>query len=118
MKAGASLEKDVQQIYTYLLNMRDEGVVVGNPVFMTGKSGVQHEVDVYYEFSRTGIRHRVAIECKDWATPVSKGQIQEFESKLRDIGNITYCSVYDFKPHAICMNGLTSAIFYAYTYPL
>ncbi|HEI6959924.1 TPA: restriction endonuclease [Yersinia enterocolitica] len=89
MKAGASLEKDVQQIYTYLLNMRDEGVVVGNSVFMTGKSGVQHEVDVYYEFSRAGIRHRVAIECKDWATPVSKGQIQEFESKLRDIGNIT-----------------------------
>jgi hypothetical protein len=24
---------------------------------------------------------------------------------------LTYCSVYDFKPHAICMNGLTSAIF-------
>jgi len=89
VKPGSSLEKDVQRVYTYLLNMRDEGVVVGNAVFMTGKSGVQHEVDVYYEFSRAGIRHRVAIECKDWATPVSKGQIQEFESKLRDIGNIT-----------------------------
>lgn len=89
MKLGASLEKDVQRVYSFLLNMRDEGVVVGNPVFMTGKSGEQHEIDVYYEFSRAGIRHRVAIECKDWATPVSKGQIQEFESKLRDIGNIT-----------------------------
>lgn len=83
------MEKDVQRVYTYLLNMRDEGVVVGNTVIMTGKSGVQHEVDVYYEFSKAGIRHRVAIECKDWATPISKGQIQEFESKLRDIGNIT-----------------------------
>ncbi|SAI46852.1 Uncharacterised protein [Bordetella ansorpii] len=89
MKPGSSLEKDVQEVYSFLLNMKDEGVVVGNTVFMTGKSGVQHEVDVYYEFSRAGIRHRVAIECKDWATPVSKGQIQEFESKLRDIGNIT-----------------------------
>jgi hypothetical protein len=89
MKPGSSLEKDVQRVYSFLLNMRDEGVVVGNPIFMTGKSGVQHEVDVYYEFPRAGIRHRVAIECKDWATPVSKGQIQEFESKLRDIGNIT-----------------------------
>lgn len=89
MKPGSSLEKDVQRVYSYLLNMRDEGVVVANSVFMTGKSGVQHEVDVYYEFLRAGIRHRVAIECKDWATPVSKGQIQEFESKLRDIGNIT-----------------------------
>lgn len=83
------MEKDVQQVYSYLLNMRDEGVVVGNTVFMTGKSGVQHEVDVYYEFAKAGIRHRVAIECKDWAAPVSKGRIQEFESKLRDIGNIT-----------------------------
>jgi hypothetical protein len=89
MKRGTSLEKGVQQVYTYLLNMRDEGVVVGNSIFMTGKSGVQHEIDVYYEFSKAGIRHRVAIECKDWATQVSKGQIQEFESKLRDIGNIT-----------------------------
>lgn len=89
MKPGSSLEKDVQRVYTFLLNMRDEGVVVGNPVFMTGKSGEQHEIDVYYEFTKAGIRHRVAIECKDWATPVSKGQIQEFESKLRDIGNIT-----------------------------
>lgn len=89
MKLGSSLEKDVQRVYSFLLNMRDDGVVVGNPVFMTGKSGVQHEIDVYYEFTKAGIRHRVAIECKDWATPVSKGQIQEFESKLRDIGNIT-----------------------------
>ena len=89
MKPGASLEKDVQRVYAFLLNMRDEGVSVSNPMFMTGKSGEQHEIDVYYEFTRAGIRHRVAIECKDWATPVSKGQIQEFESKLRDIGNIT-----------------------------
>jgi len=89
MKSGSSLEKDVQRVYSFLLNVRDEGVVVGNSVFMIGKSGVRHEVDVYYEFPRAGIRHRVAIECKDWATPVSKGQIQEFESKLRDIGNIT-----------------------------
>ncbi len=89
MKPGSSLEKDVQQVYSYLLNMKDEGVVVGNSVYMTGKSAVQHEVDVYYEFSRAGIRHRVAIECKDWKTPVSKGQVQEFESKLRDIGSVT-----------------------------
>lgn len=89
MKPGSSLEKDVQRVYSYLLNMRDEGIVVANTVFMTGKSGAQHEIDVYYEFLRAGIRHRVAIECKDWTKPVSKGQIQEFESKLRDIGNIT-----------------------------
>ena len=88
MKPGSSLEKDVQRVYSFLLNMRDEGVVVGNPVFITGRSGEQHEIDVYYEFTKAGISHRVAIECKDWATPVSKGQIQEFESKLRDIGNI------------------------------
>ncbi|WP_175971147.1 restriction endonuclease [Burkholderia sp. BCC0322] len=89
MKPGSSLEKDVQRVYTFLLNMRDEGVVVGNQVYMTGKSGEQHEIDVYYEFLKAGIRHRVAIECKDWATPISKGEIRDFESKLRDIGNIT-----------------------------
>ncbi|MFJ7793742.1 restriction endonuclease [Pseudomonas sp. NPDC096950] len=89
MKPGKSLEKDVQRIYSFLLNMRDEGVTVGNSVFIVGKSGLQHEVDVYYEFARAGVRHRVAIECKDWAGGISKGQVLEFESKLRDIGNIT-----------------------------
>jgi hypothetical protein len=69
--------------------MKDEGVVVGHRVLMAGKSGVSHEIDVYYEFDKAGVRHRVAIECKDWKNPVSKGQIQEFESKIRDIGNIT-----------------------------
>jgi hypothetical protein len=86
MRRGESLERDVQRVYSFLLNMRDEGVVVGRSVFINGKSGVQHEVDVYYEFAKAGLRHRVAIECKDWSSPVSKGQIQEFESKLRDIG--------------------------------
>lgn len=89
MKPGKQLEHHVQQVYTWLLNMKDEGVVVGNSVLMTGKSGLQHEIDVYYEFVRAGVRHRVAIECKDWKTPVSKGQILEFEAKLRDVGNIT-----------------------------
>lgn len=88
MKPGKAFENDVQRIYTFLLNMKDEGVVVGSSVYMTGKSGEQHEVDVYYEFTNAGIRHRVAIECKDWVRPVSKGQVQEFESKLRDIGDI------------------------------
>lgn len=83
-----NLEQDVQGIYSFLLNMKDEGVMVGRRVIMTGKSGAQHEVDVYYEFEKAGLRHRVAIECKDWSSPVSKGQIQEFESKIRDIGSI------------------------------
>ncbi|MGE8449975.1 MAG: restriction endonuclease [Pseudomonadales bacterium] len=89
VKPGSSLEKDVQWVYSYLLNMKDEGVIVGNSVRMVGKSGLAHEIDVYYEFARAGIRHRVAIECKDWKSAVSKGQVQEFESKLRDIGSIT-----------------------------
>jgi hypothetical protein len=88
MKPGKSLELDVRRIYNYLLNMRDEGVVVGHDVSVIGKSGVRHQVDVYYEFKRAGISHRVAIECKDWTNPVSKGQVQEFESKVRDIGNV------------------------------
>lgn len=89
MKPGKVLEQQVQQVYASLLNMKDEGVVVGNSVLMTGKSGLKHEIDVYYEFVRAGIRHRVAIECKDWKTAVSKGHILEFESKLRDVGNLT-----------------------------
>lgn len=88
MGSGKQLEADVQQIFTYLLNMKDEGVTVGRNVVLKGRSGQGHEIDVYYEFERAGIRHRVAIECKDWSSPVSKGEIHEFESKIREIGNI------------------------------
>ncbi len=65
MNDGVALEKLVQRVYTYLLNMKDEGVVVAQNVQLKDKFGRSHQIDVYYDFERAGVLHRVAIECKD-----------------------------------------------------
>lgn len=86
---GNSLESYVQYVYQSLLNLRDEGVVVSKKAKLRGKSGAMHEVDVFYEFLRAGVRHRVAVECKDLSRPVEKGDITEFHGKVQDIGGIS-----------------------------
>ena len=36
-----------------------------------GISGCEHQIDVYWEFIIAGIRHRVAVECKNYSDSVS-----------------------------------------------
>lgn len=82
------LESYVQYIYSTLLNLKDEGVVVSRNAVMFGKSRAKHEIDVFYQFERAGLVHRVAIECKFLARAVEKAEVLEFHSKTEDIGNI------------------------------
>lgn len=88
MNNGVALEKLVQQVYTYLLNMKDEGVVVAQNVQLKDKFGRSHQVDVYYDFERAGVLHRVAIECKDHNRLIDNGEVAKFFGKLSSAGNI------------------------------
>lgn len=85
---GKALEKHVQQVYSFLLNMKDEGVIVGQDVQLVDKFGRSHQIDVYYQFERAGITHKVAIECKDHGRPVENGQVATFYGKLANAGNV------------------------------
>lgn len=87
--SGRELEEYVQSTYRFLLSMKDEGVTVERNIYLSGKSGAKHQIDVFYEFKTAGITHRVAIECKDHSRPVEKGKVQEFAYKLQDIGGIS-----------------------------
>jgi hypothetical protein len=88
MNSGIELEKHVQQVYSALLNMKDEGIIVGQDVQIVDKFGRSHQVDVYYQFEKAGITHKVAIECKDHGRPVDNGQVAKFFGKLMNAGNI------------------------------
>lgn len=58
-----------QAIYRNILVR--EGVSTANVkhnVSIVGRSGVEHQVDVYCEFKQAGITHRVLIECKNYAS--------------------------------------------------
>ena len=90
MKAGKMLESYVQFVYQKLLEFTDsEGTLVSTNVSILGKTGAKHEFDVYYEFEHLNIKHRIAIECKDWSRPVTIGEIRDFSAKLDDLNNIS-----------------------------
>lgn len=90
MGSGAEFEEYVRSIYSMLLNLKDEGILVtgGASTFLRGVTGADYQIDVYYEFVRAGVRHRVIIECKDWQSPVKREVINALESKVRDIPGV------------------------------
>lgn len=87
MKKGSSFESYVHFLYDSILNLRDEGIRVSKSTVFRVGDGESYEVDIYYEFIRAGIRHRVAVECKDWSKPMDQGQVLTFHQKLKNIGD-------------------------------
>ncbi|MGR4068617.1 restriction endonuclease [Billgrantia sp. C5P2] len=88
VKKPRDLESYVQYVYSTLLNLRDEGVVVASNSILIGRSGAKHEIDVFYQFERSGVVHRVAFECKFTGRKVQKSDVLDFHAKLQDVGNL------------------------------
>lgn len=88
MKKGKILESFVAYVYSNLLKMSGSNSAVSQNISIKGLSGVVHEFDVFYDFWHLNLLFRVAIECKDWNSPVDKGKVQEFWSKIDDLYNI------------------------------
>lgn len=53
-----------------------------------GKSGLRHQVDIYWELKIVGKLSRVAIECKHYSRRVNVGKVRDFFGVLSDIGEI------------------------------
>lgn len=99
---GKKLETYIQFIYQMLLNLKDEGIDVRHNLVLPGKApGCKHQIDVYYEFKKAGIIHKVAIECKGGKRPVKKSDVIDFHGKLRDLDE-------DISGILISMNGFQS----------
>lgn len=61
---------------------------VKHDVKLMGRSGQEHQVDVYWEYEKDGKVHRVAIECKNYNQKISIGKVRDFFGVLYDIGEI------------------------------
>ncbi|MCD7978099.1 MAG: restriction endonuclease [Tannerellaceae bacterium] len=85
---GRALEDYVEHVYQFLLDLEahpdDDPVILSRNVRFA-KNGYTSEFDIYYEFTKAGLRHKVAIECKNHADPVSIGEVREFYAKLHDL---------------------------------
>lgn len=55
-------------------------------VKLKGKSGLAHQVDVYWEYEIDGKVHRVAIECKNYCKKVSIARVRDFYGVISDLG--------------------------------
>jgi Restriction endonuclease len=85
-KNGATFEDYIHYVYSELLNLKGEQIQVSKRTTFRPTNDESYEIDIYYEFFHVGVRHRVAIECKDWKSPVDQGRILEFHQKLKNIG--------------------------------
>ncbi len=88
MKKGSEMENFIHFIYSSLIRIKDYNTVVSKRTCIIGRNGTSNEFDVYYEFHHLNIRYRVAIECKDWAGPVTIKEVRDFWAKLSELDNI------------------------------
>ena len=77
---GVKLEKLVTQIF------RSKGYEVKHNVKLTGRSKVEHQIDVYAEYKAPLHTSRIAIECKAYDKPVNKDIVMKLLNEVEDLG--------------------------------
>lgn len=86
MKKGTSFEDYIHYVYSTLLNLKGDKIQVSKRTTFKVPPDLTYEIDIFYEFINVGVKHRVAIECKDWQTAVDQGKVLEFNQKIKNIG--------------------------------
>ena len=89
MNPNTEFERFTQRIYQKLVNNDVlNPTTVQHDVKLKGKSGCEHQIDVYWEYEIAGNMHRMAIECKNYNSSVSIVKVREFLSVLQDLENV------------------------------
>ena len=89
MNPNTEFELFTRRIYQKLVNNDVlKPTKVQHNVKLRGKSGCEHQIDVYWEYEIAGSLHRVAIECKNYNSPVEIGNVRDFKGVLDDLNNV------------------------------
>lgn len=87
-KAAIEYEILTQAVYKAILAKEGTGTInVHHNVSIAGRSGVEHQVDVYWEFKQAGVTHKVLIECKNYSSNLTLEKARNFFAVLHDVGN-------------------------------
>lgn len=90
MNQNTEYEKFAQEIYQELLNSESINKIdVLHNIKLTGKSGQQHQIDVYWEYEIHGVVHKVVIECKNYNREISIGRVRDFFGVLFDLTDVS-----------------------------
>ena len=86
MNPNKEYEIFTREIYQFIVN-NDlvKNVTVQHDIKLMGRSGQEHQIDVYWEFEVGGIKNRTAIECKNYSKPVPIGKVRDFKGVLDDL---------------------------------
>lgn len=89
MNPNTEFELFTRHIYQKLVNNDVlKPTLVQHNVKLKGKSGCEHQIDVYWEYEIAGNKHRVAIECKNYNSKVEVGNVRDFKGVLDDLNNV------------------------------
>lgn len=89
MNPNTEFELFTRHIYQKLVNNDVlKPTLVQHNVKLKGKSGCEHQIDVYWEYEIAGNKHRVAIECKNYNSQVEVSNVRDFKGVLDDLNNI------------------------------
>lgn len=81
-------EQLTQSIYQAILEKEGiNNIQVEHNVNITGKSGIKHQIDVFWKFKQAGIEHKVLIECRNYNSSITLEKIGAFHSVVSDINN-------------------------------
>ena len=89
MNPNSEYEKFTQEVYQGLVDADTvKTTVVKHNVKLLGKSGQEHQIDVYWEYEIAGVFQKVAIECKNYNKEVPIGKVRDFYGVLSDLNNV------------------------------
>ncbi len=89
MNPNTEYELFTQEVYQQLLNYHHTNTNnVQHNIKLKGRSGCEHQIDVYWEYVKDGVNHRVAIECKNYKNSISISKVRDYFGVLNDIGDI------------------------------
>ena len=89
MNHNTEYERFTQEVYQQLLNCRHLNIAnVRHNIKLEGRSGCKHQIDVYWEYEMDGVKHRVAIECKNYSKHVPKEKVCAFQGELADLDGV------------------------------
>lgn len=89
MSTYTEYELFTQETYRLLGQVTQvNNAVVQHNVKLKGLSGHEHQIDVYWEYEKDGITHRVVIECKNYKRRISLEKVCAFKGVLDDLNGV------------------------------
>ena len=89
MNPNTEYERLTQEVYQQLLSCQHPNIAnVQHNIKLEGQSGCKHQIDVYWEYEKNGVKHRVAIECKNYSKHVPKEKVCAFNGVLIDLDGV------------------------------